>query len=136
MKKEIVKDTETKPEFIYKVVASNSGVRIFKFKIGLITAKNIHYMNGVHKKRVGINELDTYYIAELSEHVIINPGYIYTCKNLDKDLKLKETYLKGCLEIYHSKINEYINELKEIEAKCNKLLVSNLKELEIKTSPY
>ena len=136
MKKEIVKNTEVKPEFIYKVIASSSGVRIFKFKIGSINSKNLYYMAGSTRKRVAVSDLDTYWLSEATNHVVSNPGCIYTCKNLDEDLELKETYLKGCLEIYYSKIVEYINELKEIEAGCNKLFMSDLKNLEIKTSPY
>ena len=118
---------ETQPEFIYRVLATATGIKILKFRIGSITAKNIIYINGDQSTtRVSKDILNQVKISEPSHEKLYNAAIYHTIDNIEEDKDLRISISRLTVASYRNYINDYIKEYKTIETNLEKVAIDLL----------
>ena len=95
-------------EYIFRILCTATGVKVTRFKIGSITAKNYVYQNGTTKRSVKKDELDTPALSKPSYDPAQNAAICYTLKNLEKDYEYKKSLMIKSLCLYRNYISEYM----------------------------
>lgn len=109
------------PEFIYKIICSGSGLRIFKFKIGSVTSKNYIYQNGQNSVRFKKEDIEAAIISEPSYEKSHNACVIHTLKDIENNKDERISLSRLAVSSYRNYINEYIKEYKAIDSNIEKI---------------
>lgn len=109
------------PEFIYKIICSGSGLRIFKFKIGSITSKNYIYQNGQNQVRFKKENIEATVLSEPSYEKSHNACVIHTLRDIENNKDERISLSRLAVSSYRNYINEYIKEYKAIDSNIEKI---------------